>query len=102
MSLASPNRRIAFGDYVADLDSFELRKHGLKLKIQDQPFQILRMLLENPGQLVTRERLRDELWTQSTFVDFDAGLNAAVRRLRDVLNDSADENSSPIIRDDGS
>ena len=91
MSLASPNRRIAFGDYVADLDSFELRKHGLKLKIQDQPYQILRMLLENPGQLVTRERLRDELWTQSTFVDFDAGLNAAVRRLRDVLNDSADD-----------
>jgi TolB-like protein/DNA-binding winged helix-turn-helix (wHTH) protein/Tfp pilus assembly protein PilF len=82
---------MAFGDFVADLDSFELRKYGLRLKIQDQPFQILRVLLESSGQLVTRERLRAELWTQSTFVDFDAGLNAAMRRLRDVLNDSADQ-----------
>jgi TolB-like protein/DNA-binding winged helix-turn-helix (wHTH) protein/Tfp pilus assembly protein PilF len=91
MSAVSAPRRIAFGDYVVDVDSFELRKHDLRLKIQDQPFQILKLLLENPGQLVTRDRMRAELWTESTFVDFDAGLNAAVRRLRDVLNDSADE-----------
>ena len=81
---------IRFGDYVADLNSFELRKHGIRLKVQDQPFQILKLLLERPGQLVTREELRVSLWTESTFVDFDAGLNAAIRRLRDVLNDSAE------------
>ena len=84
-------RFVKFGDYVADFHAFELRKHGIRLKIQDQPFQILKLLLERPGQLVTREQLRAELWTQSTFVDFDAGLNAAIRRLRDALNDSPDE-----------
>jgi TolB-like protein/DNA-binding winged helix-turn-helix (wHTH) protein/cytochrome c-type biogenesis protein CcmH/NrfG len=84
-------RRIKFGDYVADLDSFELRKHGVRLKVQDQPFQILKLLLQRPGDLVTREELRVNLWTESTFVDFDAGLNAAIRRLRDALNDSAEE-----------
>lgn len=84
-------RRVQFGDFVADFHSFELRKHGIRLKLQDQPFHILKLLLERPGQLVTREQLRSELWTQSTFVDFDAGLNAAIRRLRDALNDSADQ-----------
>ena len=84
-------RLVKFGDYVADLDSYELRKHGIRLKLQDQPFQILKLLLERPGRLVTRAQLRAELWTQSTFVDFDAGLNAAIRRLRDALNDSRDE-----------
>jgi TolB-like protein/DNA-binding winged helix-turn-helix (wHTH) protein/Flp pilus assembly protein TadD len=83
--------RAKFGDFLVDFDSFELRKHGIRLKLQDQPFQILKLLLRQPGQLVTREELRMELWTESTFVDFDAGLNAAVRRLRDALNDSADE-----------
>jgi TolB-like protein/DNA-binding winged helix-turn-helix (wHTH) protein/Flp pilus assembly protein TadD len=83
-------RRVKFGDYLADFDSFELRKHGIRLKVQDQPFQILKLLLDRPGELITREELRLQLWTESTFVDFDAGLNAAVRRLRDVLNDSAE------------
>lgn len=83
-------RRVKFGDYVADFDSFELRKHGIRLRVQDQPFQILKLLLQRPGELITRDELRIELWTGSTFVDFDAGLNAAVRRLRDALNDSAE------------
>jgi TolB-like protein/DNA-binding winged helix-turn-helix (wHTH) protein/Flp pilus assembly protein TadD len=82
-------RQVRFGDFVADFDSFELSKHGIRLKLQEQPFRILRFLIQHPGQLVTREQLRMELWTESTFVDFDAGLNAAVRRLRDALNDSA-------------
>jgi TolB-like protein/DNA-binding winged helix-turn-helix (wHTH) protein/lipopolysaccharide biosynthesis regulator YciM len=90
METANKLRLVKFGDYVADLHSFELRKHGIRLKLQDQPFQILKLLLERPGQLVTREQFRAELWTQSTFVDFDAGLNAAIRRLRDALNDSPD------------
>lgn len=82
--------RAKFGAFEADFGAYELRKHGIRLKIQDQPFQILRRLLDRPGQLVTREELRAELWAESTFVDFDAGLNAAVRRLREVLNDSAE------------
>lgn len=91
--MAVPNTiaRAGFGDYVADFDSFELRKHGTRLKLQDQPFQILRILVQRSGQLVTREELCAELWRDSTFVDFDAGLNAAVRRLRDALCDSAEQ-----------
>jgi len=91
--MTAPNapERARFGDFVADFNSFELRKHGIRVKLQDQPFQILRLLLQRPGQLVTREELRMELWTESTFVDFDAGLNAAIRRLRDALNESAEE-----------
>lgn len=91
MIVPSGLRRAKFGDFVADFDSFELRKHGIRLKLQDQPFHVLKLLLQRPGQLVTREELRRELWTESTFVDFDAGLNAAIRRLRDALNDSAGE-----------
>jgi TolB-like protein/DNA-binding winged helix-turn-helix (wHTH) protein/Flp pilus assembly protein TadD len=91
--MAAPGiaRLAKFGDFVADFDSFELRKHGIRLKLQHQPFQILKLLLQRPGQLVTREEFRMELWTESTFVDFDSGLNAAVRRLRDALSDFADE-----------
>lgn len=90
--MAVPNiSRVKFGDFVADFDSFELRKHGTRLKLQDQPFQILKILVQRSGQLVTREELCAELWPGSTFVDFDGGLNAAVRRLRDALCDSADD-----------
>ena len=83
--------RAKFGDFLADFSSFELRKHGTRLKLQDQPFQILKVLVERPGELITREELYRRLWPDSTFVDFDAGLNAAVRRLRDALCDSAEE-----------
>jgi TolB-like protein/DNA-binding winged helix-turn-helix (wHTH) protein/Flp pilus assembly protein TadD len=91
--MATPNilLRAQFGDFVVDFESFELRKHGIRLKLQHQPFQVLSLLLQHPGQLVTREQLCTELWAGSTFVDFDAGLNAAIRRLRDVLCDSADQ-----------
>jgi DNA-binding winged helix-turn-helix (wHTH) protein len=82
-------RVIRFGVYEADLRSGELRKHGVRLKLQDQPFQVLCMLLERPGELVTREELRQRLWPADTFVDFDHGLNTAVNKLRDVLGDSA-------------
>jgi eukaryotic-like serine/threonine-protein kinase len=68
-----------------------VRKHGIRLKIQDQPFQILALLLERPGDVVTREELRQKLWPADTFVDFDTGLNSAIKKLRDVLSDSAEE-----------
>src|SRR5215469_8839275 len=87
---ASSARVVLFGPFEADLHTRELRKHGLRLKLQEQPFQVLAMLLARPGELVTREEIRSRLWPQDTFIDFDHGLNAAVRRLRDALNDNAE------------
>ena len=81
---------IPFGPFEADLSSQELRKHGVRLRLPRQSFQILKMLLERPGDLVTREELREALWQSETFVDFEHGLNAAINRLREVLGDSAD------------
>jgi TolB-like protein/DNA-binding winged helix-turn-helix (wHTH) protein/Tfp pilus assembly protein PilF len=83
--------RMRFGPFEADLRSGELRKHGVRLKLQDQPFQVLTLLLEHAGDIVTREELRQRLWPADTFVDFDTGLNSAVKKLRDVLADSADQ-----------
>lgn len=85
-----PRRAIRFGAFEADLSSGELRKHGLRIKLQDQPFQILVMLLDRPGEVLTREELHQKLWPTDTFVDFDHGLNNAINRLREALNDSAD------------
>jgi len=81
---------IRFGVFEANLDTGELRRNGARVKLQDQPFQLLALLLARPGEIVTREELRAQLWSDDTFVDFDHGLNAAVRRLRDALGDSAD------------
>jgi len=81
--------RLRFGVFEVDLRAGELRKHGVRLRLQEQPFQILAMLLERPGETVTREELRNRLWTADTFVDFDHGLNKAVNRIRDALGDSA-------------
>jgi DNA-binding winged helix-turn-helix (wHTH) protein len=86
-SAAASLRR--FATFELDLRTGELRKGGIRLRLQQQPFQILAMLLERPGQLVTREELRQKLWPSDTFVDFDHGLNTAINKLRDVLNDPA-------------
>src|SRR4051794_36604930 len=83
-------KTVRFGDFEVDLGAGELRKHGLRLRLQEQPFQILTALLERPGQVVTREELVRRLWPDGTFVDFDRGLNAAVTRLRQALSDSAE------------
>ena len=79
-----------FGPFEADLQTQELRKQGRRLRLPGQSFQILEMLLERPGELVTREELRTALWPSDTFVDFEHGLNAGVNRLREALGDSAD------------
>jgi len=86
-----PKPQDALRPFEADLRSGELRKHGVRLKLQDQSFQVLALLLEHAGDVVTREELRQRLWPADAFVDFDAGLNSAVKKLRDVLADSADE-----------
>jgi DNA-binding winged helix-turn-helix (wHTH) protein/Tol biopolymer transport system component len=81
---------LRFGVFEVDVRAGELRKNGVKVKLQEQPFQVLCMLLEHPGELVTREELRHRLWSADTFVDFDRSVNAAIKRLRDALGESAD------------
>src|ERR1700730_3869006 len=83
-------RVLRFGVFELDVRAGELRKNGTKLKLQEQPFQVLCALLDRPGELVTREELRNRLWPVDTFVDFDHSLNAAIKRLRDALGESAD------------
>jgi cholera toxin transcriptional activator len=78
-----------FGEFEADLRAAELRRRGLRLKMQMQPFQVLIALLERPHDVVTRDELRQRLWPEDTFVDFDHGLNTAVAKLRETLGDSA-------------
>lgn len=78
-----------FSVFELDVRTGELRKNGMRLRLQEQPFQVLAMLLERPGELVTRDDLRQKLWPADTFVDFDHGLNTAVNKLREVLADSA-------------
>jgi DNA-binding winged helix-turn-helix (wHTH) protein len=81
---------IRFGIFEVDLQSGELRKQGYKVKLQEQPFQVLVMLLERPGEVVTREELQKKLWPADTFVDFERGLNRAINKLREALGDDAD------------
>ncbi len=88
-SPVSTARRLSFGPFEADLHSGELRKNGVKVRLQAQPFQLLVMLLERPGELVTREEICQKLWSADTFVDFDRSLGVAVNKIRDVLRDSA-------------
>jgi cholera toxin transcriptional activator len=85
-------RVVRFGVFELDLAAGELRKNGTRLRLQEQPFQVLALLLEHSGDVVTREELRQKLWPADTFVDFDHSLNTAVNKLREVLGDSA---SSP-------
>jgi DNA-binding winged helix-turn-helix (wHTH) protein len=114
-------RMIQFGVFEVDLRTGELRRNGSRVKLQEQPLQTLTLLLEQPGEVVSREELRTRLWPADTFVDFDHSLNAAVRRLRDALGDSAENprfvetvarrgyrflapvnGTPPIIEDEGS
>jgi TolB-like protein/DNA-binding winged helix-turn-helix (wHTH) protein/Flp pilus assembly protein TadD len=85
-----PDGRLRFGVFEVDLRAGELRKHGLRIRLQEQPFQLLATLLERAGQVVTREELQKKLWPADTFVDFDHGLNKAVNKIRDALGDSAE------------
>src|SRR5579871_6344009 len=83
-------RSIQFGTFEVDLRAGELRRNGSRVKLQEQPFQVLTVLLEQPGEVVSRDELQKRLWPADTFVDFDHSLNAAIRRLRDALGDSAE------------
>jgi DNA-binding winged helix-turn-helix (wHTH) protein len=89
MTDIAPSRRYRFGVFEADAALGELRKHGVRIKLNAQPFQVLTMLLEHPGELLTREQISRELWPDGTFVDYEHGVNAAVNRLREALGDTA-------------
>ncbi len=95
MPMPSSNRELRllrFSVFEVDLDAGELRKNGRRIRLQEQPFQVLAVLLQNAGQVVTREELREKIWPADTFVDFDHSLNTAVNKIRESLSDSA---SSP-------
>src|ERR1035438_6229202 len=87
-----PARRYRFGSFEADAATGELRRQGIRIKLNAQPFQMLLMLLERSGELLTREEISRELWPDGTFVDYEHGVNAAVNRIREALGDKA---SSP-------
>src|SRR5882757_6063133 len=81
---------LRFGVFEVHVRSGELRKQGMRIKLQDQPFHVLAVLLQHPGEVVTREELRSQNWPADTFVDFDNSLNTAINKLREALGDSAD------------
>jgi DNA-binding winged helix-turn-helix (wHTH) protein len=81
---------VCFDDFEVDLRSRELRKSGVRVRLQEQPFHLLTMLLERPGDVVTRDEIRDRLWPHGTFVDFEHSVNAAIKRLRAALGDQAE------------
>lgn len=91
MSGTTPNTKVLqFGVFEVDLQTGELRKSGIKIQLQEQPFQVLALLLERPGEVITREELRQRLWPSDTFVDFDHSLNTAIKKLRQALGDDSD------------
>jgi DNA-binding winged helix-turn-helix (wHTH) protein len=87
---AEKSRVVRFGVFEVDLQEAELRKSGIRIKLHEQPFQILARLLERQGQTVSREELRHKLWPTDTFVDFDHSLNSSINKLREALGDSSE------------
>jgi TolB-like protein/DNA-binding winged helix-turn-helix (wHTH) protein/Tfp pilus assembly protein PilF len=90
MPLEKPSPALRFGVFEVNVRAGELRKQGNRIRLQDQPFQVLTVLLQRPGDIVTREELRSQIWPEDTFVDFDNSLNTAINKLREALGDSAD------------
>ena len=82
---------VRFGEFELDVRSGELRNRDIKVKLQKQPFQILEILVEHAGEIISREELRQRIWPADTFVDFDQGLSNAIKRLREALSDSAEQ-----------
>ena len=89
MSDSEPARRYRFGAFEADASTGELRRQGIRIKLHAQPFQVLLMLLERPGEVLSREEISRALWSDGTFVDYDHGVNSAVNRIREALGDAA-------------
>ncbi len=97
MALETRNSGVVrFATFQVDLRSGELRKQGVKIKLQEQPFRVLTVLLQRPGEVVTRDELRNQNWPPDTFVDFENSLNTAINKLRDALGDSAERPAAKI------
>src|SRR5580692_5028330 len=90
MESPPPSSVVRFGTYEVSLQSGEVRKAGLRIRVQQQPMKLLEMLLEHPGEVVTREELRSRVWPKESFGDFDQALNISIGKLRNALGDSAD------------
>src|SRR5436309_6675250 len=86
----SSQGNVRFGAFELDEDAGELRREGIKVRLQEQPLQMLQILLEQPGKVVAREELQKRIWSSDTFVDFDHGINNAIKRLREALADTAE------------
>ena len=91
MGVARPVRFVRFGPFQLDLRAGELRRNGIKVRVPDQSIKVLTMLVEDPGEVVTREELRQKLWPNGTIVEFDRSINAAIKRLRQALEDFSEE-----------
>src|SRR5579864_4464745 len=91
MGVARPVRFVRFGPFQLDLRAGELRRNGIKVKVPDQSIKVLALLVEDPREVVTREELHQKLWPNGTIVEFDRSINAAIKRLRQALEDSAEE-----------
>ncbi|HEX8712789.1 MAG TPA: winged helix-turn-helix domain-containing protein [Terracidiphilus sp.] len=89
MADSSSARRYRFGSFEADATTGELRRQGMRVRLNTQPFQVLAMLLERPGELLTRDEIARELWPEGTFVDYEHGVNSAINRIREALGDTA-------------
>ena len=100
MSVEKAPSAVRFGEFTLDLRSGELSRGGQRVLLPDQPFRLLVTLITQRGQLVTRETLQQQLWTDDIYVDFEAGLNAAVKRVREALGDSA-TSSTPCVAPGG-
>src|SRR5450755_3768326 len=90
MESPPPNSVVRFGTYQVSLQSGEVRKAGLRIRVQQQPMKLLEIMLEHPGEIVTREELRSRIWTDENFGDFDQAVNIAIAKLRNALGDSAE------------
>src|SRR6204780_4309930 len=90
MESLQPNSVVRFGTFEVSLQSGEVRKSGLKIRVQQQPLKLLEILLERPGEVITREELRSRVWPNESFGDFDQALNISIGKLRSALGDSAD------------
>jgi DNA-binding winged helix-turn-helix (wHTH) protein len=90
IAMSDRRRIVRFGPYEADLHTRELRRHGVRVPLQQQPFLILEVLLDNPGELVTREQLHQAIWPQGTYVSFERGLTSAMRKVRQALDERAE------------
>ena len=90
MAVSPTQETVRFGLFELDLRAAQLTRNGTKIRLPQQPLQLLSVLIESPGEIVTREQLRQRLWPSDVFIDFDHGLNKSIQKLRDALGDSAD------------